>query len=390
MDTERLRQALIASRKNLRVALKAIGSNREVGKLIPPPDGADILEGVDVTPSEMIVYLDHMLHLERSRSASLEHMAMIGAAVEMGMHEVNSEMNYARGSIQGAQKKLGEASPKELENALAAIQHLNSSLSIFHAMSPASGGYYVTGQHIAETLDAIYARYLKSDRITLEITPALRSARINASTNLVMPALLNLVRNALYWTSRSDRPRLVRLDATTHTREVPSWDEKEPPTTQEEIIVSVSDSGPGVSPQDHGTIFLPFKSGRGSAGIGLYLTQKKLNDTHMAVVLDPEPSDLGGAVFKFGSRAVLEPAPMEPLSRREELALAATGIAEMLQDDHADDVLRLHAGTYGEICVEALRIRLEGPSDEADHAILASHGAIEEAVAQRRSAPRMG
>ena len=386
MDTERLRKAVIATRKNLRIALQAIGSNREYGKLIPPPDGVDILDGVDATPSELVVYLDHMLQVERTRTATLEHMAMIGAAVEMGMHEVNSEMSHALSGIEGAKRKGGPDVQAELSRTRASLERLSSSLTILNSMSPKSSRYQTHGQDISDALNAMFGRWLESDKIKLEVTPALRRATLVAEPALVMPAVINLVRNALYWVDRSDRPRHVRLDAVTETRTIPALEEGEKPTTSKEVVVIVTDSGPGVPAAERHAVFLPFKSGRGSAGIGLYLTQRKLNDTRFAVVLDPEPGPLGGATFKFGPRAVLEPVPPISLSRREELALAATGIVELLRDGRADDVLRLYAGAYGEICTESLRVRVDGPADETDRALLAAQEAIETALAEHPAA----
>ena len=378
MDTNRLSTGLGGFRKNLRLALKAIGLNRETGKLIPAPSGIDLFEGLEITPAELAVFLDYRAYKSSQLLSTMTRMASVGFAVEMGMHEVNTELYTAESNIRSA-KANPTNGDRQLDEAISALDRLSTSLSTLAIMKNDSARHTVTGTEVVDTVQSIYGRYFKQEKIKLEATKSFLAAAIHGNARNTLPPILNLIRNAAYWTRQSDRPRHIRLDATMEKMESPNFD-GEGTIVQDALVISVSDSGPGVRPEDAGSIFSPFHSGRGSAGIGLYLTREHLEWSAQTVVLSPDPSSLGGAEFRIGPKRLLEPVPREPLDARILLAAAGQGIREMLEDGRHDEVARSHGGHYADLMCEALRIRIDGPMNRLDQEIMEMAAAVEVAL----------
>lgn len=378
MDMNRLSAGLSGFRKNLRLALKTIGLNRETGKLIPAPAGADLFEGLETTPAELAVFLDYRTYKSSQLVSTMTRMASVGFAVEMGMHEINTELYSAESNIRSAKANPANAD-RRLDEAMSALDRLSASLSAVSIMKNDSARHSVTGAEVVDTVRSIYGRYFDQDKIKLEATKGFLAAVIHGNARNTLPPILNLIRNAAYWTGRSDRPRQIRLDAKKEKMESPNFD-GEGTILQDVLVFSVSDSGPGVRPEDAGNIFSPFHSGRGSAGIGLYLTREHLEWSAQTVVLSPNPSSLGGAEFKIGPKRLLEPVPREPLDARILLAAAGQGIREMLEDGRYDEVARSHGGHYADLMCEALRIRIDGPMDRLDQEIMEVATAVEVAL----------
>jgi len=97
--------------------------------------------------------------------------------------------------------------------------------------------------------------------MTIEVSDDL--GRVNLDSNLMEQALLNLVRNAIFALSDSQKG-LIKLRA--------KWKKKN------ELLLEVSDNGPGISPEIQSQVFIPFfTTKQKGTGIGLSIVKKILN-----------------------------------------------------------------------------------------------------------------
>lgn len=397
MNKERLDKAIACWRRNFRVALKAEGRERVLGTYSTPPEGVDLFEGVDATPAELVAYMDLQRQRARERLATMTRMAAIGFGVEMGMHEVNSEMSAAYYGLDDIKKGMDAKGAKQVDGVIAGLERLKASLYGLSFMDHDGDQYRssVSGQEMFDLAKGMYDHWFKQAKISFDATDAFLKATMTGSRSTVGAAMLNLIRNAYAWTSMVDGPRVIRLDAEAYEVHQEGWTDPEdnevyPPSTSTRQVFLVEDSGPGVPEDMHDKVFLPFVSGRRSRGIGLYLTKTHLEAGFLTAVLAPERSDLGGAKFKVGERKHLEPVPCPEPSDANMLAAVGMGIAEMIEDGRMDDVLRMHRDAYGEIRAEQLRIEIDGSRGDDDDSIIEAAAAIDEALQRHRSAPTMG
>ncbi|MEM1174431.1 MAG: ATP-binding protein [Pseudomonadota bacterium] len=100
----------------------------------------------------------------------------------------------------------------------------------------------------------------QDNRVTLTTAVEPATLDVYADRDLLEPVLLNLLRNA--WQASSDTPRpTIRMHATLNQRG--------------NVVISVSDNGPGVAPDLLNKIFVPFYTTRSNgSGVGLALARR--------------------------------------------------------------------------------------------------------------------
>ncbi|GAF80105.1 unnamed protein product, partial [marine sediment metagenome] len=111
-----------------------------------------------------------------------------------------------------------------------------------------------------ENISRFFKEELKQHNITLKINLAEQPLYINADSNLLDQAFINLFRNSIY--ALSDDPGgLIYLKAKRHSKD--------------EIILEITDSGLGIPPEIQSQIFIPFFTTRPKGtGIGLSIVKK--------------------------------------------------------------------------------------------------------------------
>lgn len=115
----------------------------------------------------------------------------------------------------------------------------------------------IRGGEIADYVADFFEGSLAGNRIEFTATEAFRSIRISDLRSRIYPVFINLVNNAIFWVSRVTT-RKVTLDFV-------------------DGLVIVSDTGPGVDPDDIERLFTLFYSRRmGGRGVGLYLSRVNL------------------------------------------------------------------------------------------------------------------
>jgi len=379
-----MRDAKRAFLKNFRVGVKAAKGSFEPEHLVAPPEGVDLLEGTGATAEELLAFYRWEGRRQVGYTSILHRAAAAGLAVEYGMHEVNSECSQIGYALRDVMAKLPEGSPetRRLESALKGVTRFRTILGTMNKYSQGDlGSYGIEGKELLRQVNEVLGFALERWKVTLTTSEAFLGAKVPGLEKYSVPVFINLIRNAAYWVEQVDRERRIHLDAS--PVELEPYDDGTPHV---EWIISISDSGPGVDPAMRETIFEPFQSGRGSSGVGLYLCRQALAGFRTAVIVSPEPSELGGARFLVGPHSILAPAPALPPSMRERLRVEVIGIAQLVIDGKTRELVELYGEQYAELSREALRIRIEGPQDADDRLIVRLADGIED-ILRSRSTP---
>ena len=216
---------------------------------------AQLLEGLDVEGAYAATE-DDRAELE-ARLQDIQAIAQIGITVEIVGHEFETLEAEVRRNL----SKL-PASAREtvaFKQALRAHQALADRLRFLSPLKIA--GYRsretITGQQIAEFIDEFFSGIFRDQRIEFTATKAFRGIAITDIPSRIFPVFVNLVNNAVYWTTQSNKRRIM-LDF-----------------QQGKAIIA--DTGPGVDIEDIPRLFTIFFSRRRlGRGVGLYLSRVNL------------------------------------------------------------------------------------------------------------------
>jgi C4-dicarboxylate-specific signal transduction histidine kinase len=146
----------------------------------------------------------------------------------------------------------------------------------------------LTGVQIFEYLKRFFGTELAQQGIELDASKSFLKFTVYEQPARLLPVFINLVNNAAYWVSYSSQEdKKILLDAV---------DER----------VVISDSGPGVDPDDIGKLFRLFfsRKARGGRGVGLYLCRANLAAGGHTIEYgtDLQQSKLSGAKFLINFR----------------------------------------------------------------------------------------
>jgi signal transduction histidine kinase len=114
---------------------------------------------------------------------------------------------------------------------------------------------------VQRSLDLL-ADPLKSDHVDVQVKPLDDLPPVHAKPNQLEIACTNLLKNAVesMHANADDRPRVLTVDGNTHNE----W-----------VHLSISDTGPGISPEERGKIFMDGFSTKAKAGRGIGLALVK-------------------------------------------------------------------------------------------------------------------
>lgn len=250
-----------------------------IGALDHLIEGIDLQGAVDIT-NERQEELEEQLR-------NMQAVAQIGITVEIIGHEfetLESEVKRNLGKLPADVRQT-----KAYKQALSSHQALADRLRFLAPLKIA--GYRpretITGQQIADYISEFFSLMFRDQRIDFLATAAFRKIAITDIPARIFPAFINLINNALYWTSQSTE-RKIRLDF-------------------KDGLVVIADSGPGVDPEDVPHLFSIFFTRRRSGrGIGLYLCRVNLSvgGHKIRYAIDEDPKVLGGANFLIDFKGV--------------------------------------------------------------------------------------
>lgn len=147
---------------------------------------------------------------------------------------------------------------------------------------------WVTGHIIWEYVGKFFGPAMARAGISFEATDGFKTFRVFDQPSRLFPVFINLVNNSRYWVGLQQAgDKRIILDVV---------DSK----------VVVSDSGPGVAPEDRESLFTLFfsKKSRGGRGVGLYLCRANLAAGGHTISYEPSKvrMPLGGANFVINFR----------------------------------------------------------------------------------------
>lgn len=252
-----------------------------IGALDQLIEGIDLQGAVDIT-NERQDELEEQLR-------DIQAVAQIGITVEIIGHEfetLESEVKRNLAKLPSATRQT-----EAFKQALRSHQALADRLRFLAPLK--IGGYRaretITGQQIADYISEFFSTMFKDQRIEFLATASFRKAAITDIPSRIFPVFINLVNNAVYWTSQSSE-RKIRLDF-------------------KDGLAIIADSGPGVDPEDVPRLFnIFFTKRRSGRGVGLYLSRANLSVAGHKIryATGDDPKVLGGANFIIEFKGVRE------------------------------------------------------------------------------------
>ncbi len=242
--------------------------DRHVGRLFLPAEAATDPEAETRFLPALASLLAVAIDRERLRGKALEAEAFKRsdaaktAVLRSVSHDLRSPLTAIRAAAEGLQSGALELSDADRQELLETIRVETKRLdrlvaNLLDLSLLESGG--ASAEPALWTLDDLVGRSLEmvgqeSDRVTVSLPPQTLVVQVDAAQ--IERVLANVIENAIKF-SPSGQP--VELAAEHREREV---------------VVRVSDSGPGIPPGDLERIFEPFSRGRsGGSGLGLAIVR---------------------------------------------------------------------------------------------------------------------
>jgi signal transduction histidine kinase len=197
----------------------------------------------------------------RAELDRLNSLAQLGIAVEIVGHELQAYDDIIGAGLRRLPPDVREG--KAAKDIAFGYEGLTDQLRFLSPLRLAGQKIqrWILGAEIADYVREFFRIQLGNNQIILTETDAFRHFRVFDQQSRLFPVFINLVNNSLYWIGTSDREdRRIILDVVDN-------------------VVVVSDSGPGVEPEDVGNLFSLFftRKARGGRGVGLYLSRANLS-----------------------------------------------------------------------------------------------------------------
>lgn len=244
-----------------------------------------LIEGIDLEGAYAVTEDDRSELEDQLRD--IRAVAQIGITVEIIGHEFETLEADVRRNLQKlpAAAKATDAYEAAMRAHLALADRLRF-------LSPLKiGGYRarekITGAQIADYVADFFSSVFAGQRIEFSATDAFRKLEIRDIPSRIFPVFINLVNNAIYWTSLATE-RQIKFDFCAGR-------------------AIIADTGPGIDPEDVPRLFeLFFSRRRSGRGVGLYLSRVNLAVAGHKIryAAADDPKILGGANFIIDFKGV--------------------------------------------------------------------------------------
>ena len=240
-----------------------------------------------------VIDISERKRAERMAARQQERLEASGRLVAMGevastlAHELNQPLGALSGFANGLLNRLrhGRLNDDELLRVVARMEQLSAKAGrIIQRVNAFARRREMSRQRIDANafLRRVVEPIQRQRPGLIHLRLANRPVWIEADALLLEHAVLNLLHNAEYWAQQGERSPLVQVtldDGATH------------------CAVSVSDSGPGVAPDQRDQVFNAFFSGKDDGmGMGLAICRSVVEAHHGSIDVIPA-HELGGACF---------------------------------------------------------------------------------------------
>jgi signal transduction histidine kinase len=264
----------------------------------------DVLAGQVAMEVESVRLIEEKVRLEREL-ASRERLATLGQMATTVAHEVKNPLSSIK-SI--AQVMREEAALSDYDHDLglivSEIDRLNRTVSQLLAFSRPSNADSrpVALRDMIETTLALLGNEARERGVALDAEIKGDATLTGAQAAALREALSNLIVNAVQATERDGK---VKVEASIETYVAQAGNSRR---ASERLIISVTDTGPGIAPEAQQRVFEPFYTTKArGTGLGLAIVQRRVVEMGGKVDLTSPVAEGHGTRF----RLIVPLAPVE-------------------------------------------------------------------------------
>jgi signal transduction histidine kinase len=244
---------------------------------------------IAIQTATLYTELQNSLRQEKNIRAQLiqsERLAVVGRLLASVSHELNNPLQ----AIQNAlfllkdEEKLSEQGYQDMEVILSETERMASMIGrLRDTYRTTQAGEFrdVDINSIVEDVVALISTYMRHRKIAFEFFPEPKLKPISGISEQIRQVMLNLFMNAIESMNKGGK-----IIVQTHNVE-----------DQDQVMLSVTDTGTGISPEVFNEIFDPFVTNKKTGtGLGLTITRDIVLHHHGDIRAENNPQ--GGATFK--------------------------------------------------------------------------------------------
>jgi len=222
----------------------------------------------------------------RSQLVQIEKLATVGRLLASVSHELNNPLQAIHNALflLKDERGISEQGKQDLQIVISEAERMAALIERLRASyrpTRKDDFQFVQLNTVVEDVYALVATHLRHNQIAFEFHPDPGLAPVSVLPDQIRQVFLNLLMNAV-----EAMPGGGRLNVVTEQ------------TAEDEALVSISDSGPGIDPDILPRIFDPFVTSKESGtGLGLTITYDIVHRHHGRIIAENNAD--GGAAFKF-------------------------------------------------------------------------------------------
>jgi signal transduction histidine kinase len=220
------------------------------------------------TVVEVVTEVQDTVETVEDEKARVLHLAALGLSIEKLAHELNRASKHA---LEALSQMEGSPNASALKrSAILQLQSLRKRLqNLDPLLTPArqTKQEFDLGKELQAVLDGFEARFERHDITPKLVTKGEGPVKVKFVRAMFIQVLENLIDNSVYWLSVGKR-RKIADETPREIRIVLDGNRN---------VIELSDTGPGIAPENRDRIFQPFftlkPAGRGK-GLGLYIARE--------------------------------------------------------------------------------------------------------------------